>query len=111
LRNDTDGFPADPRGVVLEILPRALALKHTGSAGEEPEVIGTRHHFFDPDRLPWLAGVAVLRLDELVGIRLHGVGEVEEHTLALTGRRPFPRAERRLRRLERRVHVVGRRDR
>ena len=78
LADDADRLPADPRGVVLHVLPRRLALEHPRGAGEEAEVVGGVRHLLRHRQPERLAGVAGLDGDELVGPGLDRVGDLEQ---------------------------------
>ena len=83
LADDADRLPAYERGVVLEVLPRRLALEHPGGAGEEADLVDRRRQLLvdgEPDRL---AGVAGLDVDELARALLQRVGDLEQRQLAL----------------------------
>ena len=107
LADDADRLAADPRGVVLHVLPRRLALEHPGGAGEEPEVVGGVRQLLRHGQAQRLAGVLALDGDELVGARLDGVGDLEQRRGALLRGGVAPGLER----LRRRRRRPGRRPR
>ncbi len=85
LADDADRLPAYERGVVLEVLPRRLALEHPGGAGEEADLVDRRRQLLvdgEPDRLARVAGLDV---DELARALLQRVGDPEH---APAGARP-----------------------
>ena len=83
LGHDADRFAAHVGGVALEVLAGGLAFQDAGGAGEEAQLVRAGGHFLGGDQGADLAGVAVLGLDELVAAGLDGVGELEQHELAL----------------------------
>ena len=70
-------------GVVLEVLPRRLALEHPGGAGEEPDLVDRRRQLLVDGEADRLAGVAGLDVDELARALLERVGDLEQRQLAL----------------------------
>ena len=76
-----------------------------GGAREEPELVGERRHLVGPRHGDWLAGVARLGLDEVLGPGLDRVGEPQQRQAALGRRGIPPGLERCGRRPQRRVHV------
>ena len=87
-----DRLAPDHRGVAVHVLVGRLALHHPRGAGEEAQVVDDDRDLVDrgADRL---AGVLRLEAAELVGARLDGVGELEEHAAALGGGRVLPGLE------------------
>ena len=90
LGDDADRLAADVGGVALEVLTGGLALQDAGGAGEEAQLVGAGGDFLGGDQGADLAGVAVLGLDEFVAVGLDGVGELEQHQLALARGRALP---------------------
>ena len=86
-------------------LVRGEAVHHPRRAGEEPEEIGADGDLVDrgADRL---AGVRRLEPAELVGVRLEGIGDLEQDQAAILRRRLAPGLERLVGGLDRPVDVL-----
>ena len=86
LGDDADGLAAQHTGVALDVLPRGRALRSPGLAGSGPDDVQDVRHL-RPHRPTWLAGVAALRIDELLGPVLQGLREAKqgEHPLRRRG--------------------------
>ena len=97
LPDDADRFAADVRGEAGHVLPGAAAFEQTRGTGEEPDLVQRGWHLLRAGQLHRLAGVLALGLDDVVGAGLHGVGELEQHALAVRGRGVAPCLERRAR--------------
>ena len=93
LGDDADRFAPDVGGVALEVLSGGLSLQNAGGAGEEAQLVRSGGNFLGGDQGPDLAGVPVLGLNEFVAVCLDGVGELEQHQLALPRRRVLPALE------------------
>ena len=105
LADDADRLAPDPRGVALHVLTGGLALQHPGRPGEEPQLVDHRRDLLARRQRLDLAGVLGLERDELVGVRLDRVGDLQQRLLALARRGAPPLRERRLRRAVGRVDV------
>jgi hypothetical protein len=81
--------------VALQVLTGRAALEHPGGAGEEPHLVDGGRQLFARGQRAGLAGVLALDVDELVGPRLHGVGELQQRALPLRRRGVAPVLERR----------------
>ena len=97
----------DHRGVAAHVLARALALEQPRRAGEEAQVVDHDRHLVARvgERL---ADVRRLDFGELVGVLLEHARQLEQHRGALARGRIEPLRQRLLRRLDRRVDVLGR---
>ena len=98
LADHADRLAPDPRGVALQVLPRGLALEHPGRPGEEPQLVDHRRDLLARGERLDLAGVLGLERDELVGVRLDRVGDLEQGLLTLARGGAAPLREGRLRR-------------
>ena len=101
LADDADRLAPDPRGVAGHVLPGRPALEHPRRSGEEAELVHHRRDLLARGERLDLPGVLRLQGDELVGVRLDRVGELQQRLLALAGRRTPPLAEGRGRRRRR----------
>ena len=93
LADDADRLAPDPGGVAGQVLAGRLALEHPGRPGEEPELVDHRRDLLARGERLDLAGVLRLQGDELLGVRLDRVGDLQQRLLALAGRRTSPLAE------------------
>ena len=93
LADDADRLATDPRRVARHVLARRLALQHAGRPGEEPELVHHRRDLLARGERLDLAGVGRLEGDQLLGVGLDRVGDLQQRLLALAGRRTSPLAE------------------
>ena len=93
LADDADRLAPHPRGVPGHVLAGGLALEHPGRTGEEPELVDHRGDLLARGERLDLAGVLRLEGDQLLGVRLDRVRELQQRLLALAGRRTSPLAE------------------
>ena len=94
LADDADRLPAYPGGVVLEVLPRRLALEHARGAGEESQLVDRRRQLLVDGEADRLAGVTRLHVDELPRALLERVGDLQQRLLAVRRGRVAPGLER-----------------
>ena len=69
--------------MVLHVLAGAAALEVAGRAGEEADLVDREQDLVVDEARARLAGVLRLEVGELVGARLHRVGDAEQRELAL----------------------------
>ena len=96
LADDPDRLAPDPRGVAREVLARGLALEDAGRAGEEPELVDHRGDLLARGERLDLPGVLGLEGDELLGVGLDRVGELQQRLLPVARRGAAPVALERL---------------
>ena len=111
LADDADGLTADPRRVAGHVLARRPALQDPRGPGEEPELVHHRRDLLARGERLDLAGVLRLEIDELLGVRLDRVGDLQQRLLALARRRTPPLAEGAVGGVVRRVDLLGAADR
>lgn len=82
---------------IEEVNPASYSAGHTlkdpRRAGEEAELVDARQQLHLAGQCPRLAGVAHLAVQQLLGVHLDQVGELQQCSLALGGRGPTPADE------------------